>query len=205
MSLARALWVKTQASVSRSGRRRCQSRVPLAGVALESQLYRLCVASSMLGLVDVEAAASDGGCALRHRPRDPWWTDASRGSAFGCMDWVTVLCRSAARPSARLTRLRGGGSTFRPSRRRRMLVRRPWSTINLACAAWVVGACVACDIAARAQEVVHQDGGPGRWCWRSARHGRVDGCRGGDPESLFLLSASRPCVIWTMRFLGAGC
>jgi hypothetical protein len=142
MSLAQTLRVKTQASVSRSGRRRCQRRVPVGGVALESQLYRLCIASSMLGSGDVGAAASDGGCTPRRRPRDPWRTDASWGRAFGCMAWVMVLCRSAARSLARLTRLRGGNSTFRPGRRPRMLVRRPWSTSSLPCATWVAGACV---------------------------------------------------------------
>jgi hypothetical protein len=77
LMMAWSLRVKTLASVSRSGRRRRQRRIPLAGVALESLLWRLHVASSALGLVDVGAAAPDGGRASRRRPRDTWWAVAS--------------------------------------------------------------------------------------------------------------------------------
>jgi hypothetical protein len=41
--VAWSLRVKTQASVSRSGRRRRQRRIPLVGVVLESQLWGMCV------------------------------------------------------------------------------------------------------------------------------------------------------------------
>jgi hypothetical protein len=34
-----------------------------------------------------------------------------------------------------------------------------------------------CDVSARVRAVVRQNGGLGRWCWRSAGRGRIDGCR----------------------------
>jgi hypothetical protein len=73
--MAWSLRVKTQASVSRSGRQQCCN--PLVGVVLESQLWQLCVASPALGSVDVGAAAPNGDCASRRRPQNSWWADAS--------------------------------------------------------------------------------------------------------------------------------
>jgi hypothetical protein len=63
LSMAWVLREKIQASVSRSGRRCRQRRLPLVGVALENQLWRSCVAPLAFGLVDVGAAAPDGGAA----------------------------------------------------------------------------------------------------------------------------------------------
>jgi hypothetical protein len=48
------------------------------------------VASLVLSLM---AAALDGGCASRRRPRDLGWADASWGGARDCLAWVIVLCR----------------------------------------------------------------------------------------------------------------
>jgi hypothetical protein len=42
-------------------------------------------------LVYVGAAAPDGCCASRRRPRDPWWT-TSWGEAIASMAWVKSLC-----------------------------------------------------------------------------------------------------------------
>jgi hypothetical protein len=50
LSMARALQVKIQASVSRGGRRRRQRQLPLVGVALVSHLWRLRVASLVFGV-----------------------------------------------------------------------------------------------------------------------------------------------------------
>jgi hypothetical protein len=79
-SLPTMVWslrVETQASVCQSGRWQRHRRIPLVGVALESQLWWLCVTSPALGSVDVRAAAPNGGCASRRRPRDSWWAIAS--------------------------------------------------------------------------------------------------------------------------------
>jgi hypothetical protein len=43
--------------------------------------------------VDIGAAAPDGGCASRRRPRDPERADASCGGARARLAWVTVLGR----------------------------------------------------------------------------------------------------------------
>jgi hypothetical protein len=84
-----------------------------------------------------------------------WWMcvdAAASGSMAGtcfmgrsnCLHgWVTVLCClvSPVRRGCRLGQccLRGGNLTFRPGRRPRMLVRRPWSTGSLPCASWATG------------------------------------------------------------------
>jgi hypothetical protein len=88
MSMARALWVKIQASVTRSGRR----RPPSCGRRLGESALVVVLTSLALGAVDVGAAAPDGGGALRQRPRDPWWAPASWGVPVACMAWVTSLC-----------------------------------------------------------------------------------------------------------------
>ena len=61
MSGSRAHWVKTQASVSRSGRRWRHCHFSLMGVTLVSRLWRLCAASLALGLVDTGTTVPDGG------------------------------------------------------------------------------------------------------------------------------------------------
>jgi hypothetical protein len=40
-----------------------------------------------------------------------------------------------------------------------------------------------------------RDGGPGRWCWWSARRSGVGGCRDSGPETLAMLSASASCRV----------
>jgi hypothetical protein len=53
---------------------------------------------SVVCLVDVGAAAPDGGCASRQRPRDPWRADASWGGAVclhGLGGCLVSLCGEA--------------------------------------------------------------------------------------------------------------
>lgn len=101
----------------------------------------LACGSLIVGLVDVGAAAPSRGClqveaaasestaggSFMGRSCCPWWLGRRSG--------VT----SAARLSARSTRLSGGGSDFMSGRRPRMLVRRPWSASGVLCAAWAAG------------------------------------------------------------------
>jgi hypothetical protein len=118
------------------------------------------VASLLFGSVDVEAAAPDGGCAFRRRLRDPW---------RGAVQMLTCLGRqscvaSAVRLSARSTGLTGGGLTFRPGRRPRMLAWRPWSAsvYSMQLGLWVAESF---GVVAHVRAVVCRDGGPGRLCW----------------------------------------
>jgi hypothetical protein len=102
-TMAWSLRVKTQASVSRSGRRRRLRRIPLVGVALESQLWRLCVASPV-GVsgrwgsgpgcwLCVEAAASEfmvGRCFMR-------WSSCLHGLGDCLVSLVRRGCRLGRR------------------------------------------------------------------------------------------------------------
>jgi hypothetical protein len=90
--------------------------------------------------VDVGAAAPSGGLASRGGGLEDHVRQLFHG-AKKLLAWIgwqsCVAC--AARLSARSTPLRGGGVTFRPGRRPRMSVRRPWSMSSFPCAAWAAG------------------------------------------------------------------
>ena len=93
ISKAWALWVKTQASVSRSRRWR-----RLLASLLWVSSWRVGFGSCVWHLLrrwstDVGAAAPDGGCASRRWPRDPWWVAASWGGAAAWVALATFLCR----------------------------------------------------------------------------------------------------------------
>jgi hypothetical protein len=96
--------------------------------------------------------------------------------------------------SARSTRLRGGGVTFRPGRRPRMLAWRPWSTSGLPCAAWAAGG----RVVRRCGSCV--SGGMSGWrsrkvvlvvCW-AKRSGWMSGRR---PRTLAVLRALTLCRV----------
>jgi hypothetical protein len=65
----------------RSGRWRRLRRFPLEGIVLESRRWLFGGAPLLSWLVNVGAAAPNGGCAPRRRPRDPWRVAASWGAA----------------------------------------------------------------------------------------------------------------------------
>jgi hypothetical protein len=67
-----------------------------------------------------------------------------------------------------------------------MLVQRPWSADGFP-VQLVLRVAVSCGVVAQARAVVRRDGGPGRWCWRSAGRDGAVRCRGGGPESLSVL------------------
>jgi hypothetical protein len=78
---------------------------------------------------------------------------------------------------------------FRPGRRPRMLVQRPWSVDGFPVQLGLRVA-VSCGVVARARAVVRRDGGP-------------VGCRGGGPETLSVLWSSRRVgffiYVWASR------
>jgi hypothetical protein len=104
-----------------------------------------------------------------------------------CMAEFCVV--SAARLSARSTRLSGCGMTFRPGRRPRKLVRRPWSASGWPCVAWAKGVCV------MQRHGSSTSGGMSGWRPRKVVlavrwvYGGVGGCRGGGPKTLSMLRA----------------
>jgi hypothetical protein len=102
--------------------------------------WRACVSSLVDMTVDVGAAAPSGGLVSQGGGlRDHVGQLFSWGGEVASMDWWQSRVASAARLSAQFTRLREGSVIFRPGRRPRMLVRRPWSTSSFSCAAWAVG------------------------------------------------------------------
>jgi hypothetical protein len=141
-----------------------------------------------LAVVCVFSCVGVGGC----RGSGPGWWMCVEAAALGFMVGRCFMWRSSClhglgdylvslvRRGCRLDRhcLRGGNLTFRPGRRPRMLVRRPWSTSSFPVQ---LGLRVAgsCGVAARGRAVVCRDGGPGRWCWWFAGRGGAVGCRGG--------------------------
>jgi hypothetical protein len=138
-SMAQALRVKTQALACRSGRRRLFCHLPVVGVALVSQLCRLVRTFSFVGVggrrgsgagwwLCVEAAASGPMAGICFMVR----SSCSHGLGDNLVSLVRLGCRLSMR-------LRGGGLTFRPGRRPRILVQWPWSASSLPCAARVAG------------------------------------------------------------------
>jgi hypothetical protein len=90
--------------------------------------------------VDVGAAAPSGGLASRGGGLGDHVGQLLHGAEelLAWIGWQSCVA-SAARLSARSTPLRRGGVTFRPGRRPRMSVRRPWSTSSFPCAVWAAG------------------------------------------------------------------
>jgi hypothetical protein len=138
-TLAWAIRVKTQAPVSGAG----DGGVFVTSL-LRASLWRvdgllLRATSLSSGLVDVGAAAPNGCCTPRRRPRK-----AMRLRLNGVelrLAWLgwQPCAACVARLPARSACLRGGILTFRSGRRPRMLVRRPRSTSSWPCAARVAG------------------------------------------------------------------